>query len=75
MKNILLTTTALIAFAGAAAADGHTSFTWGGAATAGVAREGSAAATAATAAAATTAEVTAFIAAEAGFTGTTISAT
>jgi len=40
MKNILLTTTALIAFAGAAAADGHTSFTWGGAATAGVAREG-----------------------------------
>ena len=25
MKNILLTTTALVAFAGAAAADGHTS--------------------------------------------------
>ena len=46
MKNILLTTTALIAFAGAAAADGHTSFTWGGAATAGVAREGGSAAVA-----------------------------
>ena len=40
MKNILLTTTAIVAFAGAAAADGHTSFTWGGAATAGIAREG-----------------------------------
>ncbi|MDC1228652.1 hypothetical protein N8Z63_02895 [Octadecabacter sp.] len=40
MKNILLTTTALVAFAGAAAADGHTSFTWGGAATAGIARDG-----------------------------------
>lgn len=48
MKNILLTTTALIAFAGAAAADGHTSFTWGGAATAGVAREGGSAAVAGT---------------------------
>jgi len=58
MKNILLTTTALVAFAGAAAADGHTSLTWGGVATAGVAREGSAAATAATAAAATAAEIT-----------------
>ncbi|MDB4053671.1 porin, partial [Octadecabacter sp.] len=34
------TTSALVAFAGAAAADGHTSFTWGGSATAGVAREG-----------------------------------
>jgi outer membrane protein OmpU len=40
MKNILLATTALVAFAGAAAADGHTSVTWSGAATAGVAREG-----------------------------------
>ena len=44
MKNILLTTTAMIAFAGAAAADGHASITWGGAATAGVAREGGSAA-------------------------------
>jgi outer membrane protein OmpU len=40
MKNILLATTAIVAFAGAAAADGHTSVTWSGAATAGVAREG-----------------------------------
>lgn len=47
MKNILLTTTAIVAFAGAAAAEGHTSFTWGGAATAGIAREGAAAAVAA----------------------------
>ena len=44
MKNMLLTTTALIAFAGAAAADGHTSITWSGAATVGVAREGGSAA-------------------------------
>jgi len=40
MKSILLTSTALVAFAGAAAADGHISFTWSGSATAGVAREG-----------------------------------
>lgn len=40
MKSILLTTTALVAFAGAAAADGHISVTWSGTATAGVAREG-----------------------------------
>ncbi|MGJ8622790.1 MAG: hypothetical protein ACSHW1_08430 [Yoonia sp.] len=40
MKSILLTTTALVAFAGAAAADGHASVSWSGTATAGVAREG-----------------------------------
>ena len=34
MKNILLTTTALVAFAGAAAADGHTSVSFGGEASA-----------------------------------------
>lgn len=34
MKSILLTSTALVAFAGAAAADGHTSITFGGEATA-----------------------------------------
>ena len=34
MKNILLTTTALVAFAGAAAADGHTSVSFSGAASA-----------------------------------------
>ncbi len=33
MKSILLTSTALVAFAGAAAADGHTSVSWGGEAT------------------------------------------
>ncbi|AGI74039.1 porin-like protein [Octadecabacter arcticus 238] len=48
MKNILLATTALVAFAGAAAADGHTSVTWSGKATAGVAREGGTDAVAAT---------------------------
>jgi outer membrane protein OmpU len=40
MKNILLATTAIVAFAGAAAAEGHTSVTWSGTATAGVASEG-----------------------------------
>ena len=40
--NILLTTTALVAFAGAAAADGHVTMSWSGTATAGVAREGGA---------------------------------
>lgn len=40
MKSILLTTTAIVAFAGAAAADGHISMSWSGSATAGVAREG-----------------------------------
>ncbi|MDB4254731.1 hypothetical protein N9876_01160, partial [bacterium] len=40
MKSILLTTTAIVAFAGAAAADGHISMSWSGTATAGVAREG-----------------------------------
>jgi len=34
MKNILLTTSALVAFAGAAAADGHTSVSWSGEASA-----------------------------------------
>ncbi|MDC1500165.1 porin [Octadecabacter sp.] len=34
MKNILLATTALVTFAGAAAAEGHTSFSFGGEATA-----------------------------------------
>jgi hypothetical protein len=45
MKSILLTTTAIVAFAGAAAADGHISIGWSGTATAGVAREGGSAAT------------------------------
>ena len=40
MKSILLTTTAIVAFAGAAAADGHISIGWSGTATAGVARDG-----------------------------------
>ena len=40
MKSILLTTTAIVAFAGAAAADGHITMSWSGSATAGVAREG-----------------------------------
>jgi hypothetical protein len=40
MKNILLATTAIVAFAGAAAAEGHTSITWSGTVTAGVARQG-----------------------------------
>ncbi len=42
MKSILLTTTAIVAFAGAAVADGHVTVTWSGAATAGMAREGGA---------------------------------
>ena len=46
MKRILFTTTALVAFAGAAAADGHVSFSWSGTATAGVARAGGSDATA-----------------------------
>ena len=46
MKSILLTTTAIVAFAGAAAADGHISIGWSGTATAGVAREGGSDATA-----------------------------
>jgi hypothetical protein len=40
MKSILLTTTAIVAFAGAAAADGHVTMSWSGTATAGIAREG-----------------------------------
>ena len=40
MKSILLTTTAIVAFAGAAAADGHISMNWSGTATAGIARDG-----------------------------------
>jgi len=40
MKSILLTTTAIVAFAGAAAADGHITMSWSGSATAGVARQG-----------------------------------
>ena len=71
MKNILLTTTALIAFAGAAAADGHTSFTWGGAATAGVAREGAVAGTAAVKSTATATEVKNFLAGSGNWQTTT----
>jgi hypothetical protein len=59
MKNILLATTALVAFAGAAAADGHTSVTWSGTATAGVAREGG---TDAVATAATTNDIATLVA-------------
>ena len=40
MNNLLLTTTAIVAISGAAAADGHVSIGWSGTATAGVAREG-----------------------------------
>ena len=40
MKSILLTSTALVLVAGIAAADGHSSITWSGTATAGVARIG-----------------------------------
>ena len=47
MKSILLTSTALVMVAGIAAADGHASVSWSGAAKAGVARMGSAEATAA----------------------------
>jgi len=44
MKSILLTTTALVAFAGAAVAEGHSNvtLTWSGTATGGMAREGGA---------------------------------
>ena len=42
MRNTLLTTTALVLTAGIASADGHATITWSGAATAGVARAGSA---------------------------------
>jgi hypothetical protein len=40
MKRILLTSTALVMAAGIAAADGHSSLSWSGTATAGVARQG-----------------------------------
>ena len=40
MRNTLLTTTALVLTAGIAAADGHATVTWSGAATAGFARDG-----------------------------------
>jgi len=49
MKRILLTSTALVMVAGIAAADGHASVSWSGTATAGIARDGTAAATAAVA--------------------------
>ena len=42
MRNTLLTTTALVLTAGIASADGHATISWSGAATAGLAREGSA---------------------------------
>jgi len=45
MRNTLLTTTALVLSAGIASADGHATISWSGTATAGLAREGSAAAT------------------------------
>jgi len=44
MRNTLLTTTALVLTAGIASADGHATISWSGAATAGLAREGSGAA-------------------------------
>jgi len=44
MRNTLLTTTALVLTAGIASADGHATIGWSGTATAGMAREGSAAA-------------------------------
>ena len=40
MKRILLTSTALVMVAGIAAADGHSSMTWSGKSTAGLARDG-----------------------------------
>ena len=46
MRNTLLTTTALVLSAGIASADGHASITWSGAATAGIARAGTAESTA-----------------------------
>jgi len=47
MRNTLLTTTALVLTAGIASADGHATITWSGAATAGIARAGTAEAKAA----------------------------
>jgi hypothetical protein len=60
MNRILLTSTALVMVAGIAAADGHASVSWTGSATAGVARNGSAAATAAVAVTASAAEIVEF---------------
>ena len=48
MRNTLLTTTALVLTAGIASADGHATIKWSGAATAGIARAGTAEAVAAT---------------------------
>ena len=67
MKRILLTTTSLILAAGVVSAE--TSISWSGAATAGIAREGSAAAVSAVTSKATTAEVTAWITANETATG------
>ena len=61
MKSILLTSTALVMVAGIAAADGHSSLSWSGSATAGLARNGGAEAVAAVAAVADTAAITRFI--------------
>jgi len=61
MKRILLTSTALVMVAGVAAADGHSSISWSGTATAGVARNGGDEAKAAVAATATATQLTAHI--------------
>ena len=76
MRNTLLTTTALVLTAGIASADGHASVTWSGTATAGLAREGSAAAKKAVAVAAGTTEngVTTALTAFNGQTGATTTA-
>lgn len=60
MKSILFTSTALVMVAGIAAADGHASLSWSGAATAGVARDGTAAAVGATTTSATATELANF---------------
>ena len=73
MKSILLTSTALVMVAGIAAADGHSSMSWSGTATAGVARAGGAAAIAAAATTATGAQYATWTAATAGIA--TVSAT
>ena len=74
MKRILLTSTALVMVAGIAAADGHSSMSWSGTATAGVARIGNGEkAIAAVATTATGAQYATFTAATAGIA--TVSAT
>ena len=75
MKSILLTSTALVLVAGIAAADGHSSISWSGTATAGVARIGNGEkAIAAVATTATGAQYNTFTAATAGIATVTATA-